>query len=45
LSGLERSFAMARGTGQVRPLEMTKWLDTNYHHLVAELGPEMAIRR
>jgi 5-methyltetrahydropteroyltriglutamate--homocysteine methyltransferase len=30
-------FAMARGTDGVRPLEMTKWFDTNYHYLVPEL--------
>jgi 5-methyltetrahydropteroyltriglutamate--homocysteine methyltransferase len=33
-------FAMARGTDQVAPLEMTKWFDTNYHYLVPELGPK-----
>ncbi|MFG2176884.1 5-methyltetrahydropteroyltriglutamate--homocysteine S-methyltransferase [Streptomyces niveus] len=33
-------FAMARGTQDVAPLEMTKWFDTNYHYLVPELGPE-----
>ena len=36
---LDRYFAMARGTAQVTPLEMTKWFDTNYHYLVPELGP------
>jgi len=36
---LDRYFAMARGTGDVAPLEMTKWFDTNYHYLVPELGP------
>ncbi|HWD23941.1 MAG TPA: 5-methyltetrahydropteroyltriglutamate--homocysteine S-methyltransferase, partial [Acidimicrobiales bacterium] len=39
-------FAMARGasrpSGQVHPLEMTKWFDTNYHYLVPELGPDSA---
>ena len=34
-------FAMARGTDQVAPLEMTKWFDTNYHYLVPELGPDV----
>ena len=39
---LDRYFAMARG-GDVAghpasPLEMTKWFDTNYHHLVPEFG-------
>ncbi|MFJ6938676.1 5-methyltetrahydropteroyltriglutamate--homocysteine S-methyltransferase [Streptomyces sp. NPDC101132] len=33
-------FAMARGTQDVPPLEMTKWFDTNYHYLVPELGPD-----
>ena len=33
----ERYFAMARGTATVRPLEMTKWFDTNYHYLVPEI--------
>jgi 5-methyltetrahydropteroyltriglutamate--homocysteine methyltransferase len=30
-------FALARGTDRQRPLEMTKWFDTNYHYLVPEL--------
>jgi len=30
-------FALARGTADQRPLEMTKWFDTNYHYLVPEL--------
>ncbi|GIL39695.1 5-methyltetrahydropteroyltriglutamate--homocysteine S-methyltransferase [Roseiterribacter gracilis] len=38
LTGLRRYFAMARGEkGGAAPLEMTKWFDTNYHHLVPEL--------
>ncbi|MFH9727497.1 5-methyltetrahydropteroyltriglutamate--homocysteine S-methyltransferase [Streptomyces sp. NPDC017254] len=37
---LDGYFAMARGTQDVAPLEMTKWFDTNYHYLVAELGPD-----
>ncbi|NUT29504.1 MAG: 5-methyltetrahydropteroyltriglutamate--homocysteine S-methyltransferase [Streptomyces sp.] len=37
---LDGYFAMARGTKDVAPLEMTKWFDTNYHYLVPELGPE-----
>ena len=32
-------FAMARGNAAQRPLEMTKWFDTNYHYLVPELEP------
>ncbi|MDO0937619.1 5-methyltetrahydropteroyltriglutamate--homocysteine S-methyltransferase [Streptomyces sp. DG2A-72] len=38
---LDGYFAMARGTQDVAPLEMTKWFDTNYHYLVPELGPDM----
>ncbi|MGW1963874.1 5-methyltetrahydropteroyltriglutamate--homocysteine S-methyltransferase [Streptomyces sp. NPDC001935] len=38
---LEGYFAMARGTQDVAPLEMTKWFDTNYHYLVPELGPDV----
>lgn len=30
-------FALARGTAERSPLEMTKWFDTNYHYLVPEL--------
>ncbi|WP_329545152.1 5-methyltetrahydropteroyltriglutamate--homocysteine S-methyltransferase [Streptomyces sp. NBC_01356] len=40
LDALDGYFAMARGTQDVAPLEMTKWFDTNYHHLVPELGPD-----
>ncbi|MFD0147103.1 MULTISPECIES: 5-methyltetrahydropteroyltriglutamate--homocysteine S-methyltransferase [unclassified Streptomyces] len=36
---LDGYFAMARGTQEAAPLEMTKWFDTNYHYLVPELGP------
>jgi len=39
---LDRYFAMARGTADAPPLEMTKWFDTNYHYLVPELGPDTA---
>ena len=39
---LDSYFAMARGTsvdGQaLAPLALTKWFDTNYHHLVPEIG-------
>ena len=35
---LDGYFAMARGTQEVAPLEMTKWFDTNYHYLVPELS-------
>ena len=33
-------FTLARGEGEHRPLEMTKWFDSNYHYLVPEIGPE-----
>ncbi|MGD9571441.1 MAG: 5-methyltetrahydropteroyltriglutamate--homocysteine S-methyltransferase [Thermoleophilia bacterium] len=42
--GLDAYFAMARGREGVRPLEMTKWLDTNYHYLVPELHDGQAFR-
>lgn len=38
LSGLDRYFAMARGTEGIPALEMTKWFDTNYHYLVPEIN-------
>jgi 5-methyltetrahydropteroyltriglutamate--homocysteine methyltransferase len=38
-AGLAGYFALARGTESERPLEMTKWFDTNYHYLVPELEP------
>ncbi|MFI0897374.1 5-methyltetrahydropteroyltriglutamate--homocysteine S-methyltransferase [Streptomyces sp. NPDC020983] len=41
---LDGYFAMARGTQEVAPLEMTKWFDTNYHYLVPELGPGTEFR-
>ncbi len=31
-------FVLARGDATRRPLEMTKWFDTNYHYLVPELA-------
>ncbi|WOX13498.1 5-methyltetrahydropteroyltriglutamate--homocysteine S-methyltransferase [Streptomyces sp. N50] len=40
LDALDGYFAMARGTQDVAPLEMTKWFDTNYHYLVPELRPD-----
>jgi 5-methyltetrahydropteroyltriglutamate--homocysteine methyltransferase len=36
---VDRYFALARGTDDIAPLEMTKWFDTNYHYLVPEIGP------
>ncbi|MET8678704.1 5-methyltetrahydropteroyltriglutamate--homocysteine S-methyltransferase [Streptomyces sp. NPDC004647] len=40
LGELDTYFAMARGTSEVPPLEMTKWFDTNYHYLVPELSQD-----
>jgi 5-methyltetrahydropteroyltriglutamate--homocysteine methyltransferase len=37
---LDRYFAAARGTGEIQPLGMTKWFDTNYHYIVPEIGPD-----
>ncbi|NBE97483.1 5-methyltetrahydropteroyltriglutamate--homocysteine S-methyltransferase [Nonomuraea sp. KC401] len=37
-------FAMARGTGEVAPLRMTKWFDTNYHYIVPEIGPDTVFK-
>lgn len=34
---LDGYFRLARGDDSARPLEMTKWFDTNYHYLVPEL--------
>jgi 5-methyltetrahydropteroyltriglutamate--homocysteine methyltransferase len=36
-------FAMARGTAATPPLRMTKWFNTNYHYLVPEIGPALAL--
>ncbi|MEU1973595.1 5-methyltetrahydropteroyltriglutamate--homocysteine S-methyltransferase [Microbacterium sp. NPDC019599] len=38
--GLKAAFTAARGEGDLAPLELTKWFDTNYHYLVPEIGPE-----
>jgi 5-methyltetrahydropteroyltriglutamate--homocysteine methyltransferase len=37
-------FALARGTDDVAPLDMTKWFNTNYHYLVPEFEPGMTFR-
>ncbi len=34
---LRRHFLACRGDADTTPLEMTKWLDTNYHYLVPEI--------
>jgi 5-methyltetrahydropteroyltriglutamate--homocysteine methyltransferase len=41
LTGLERTFAMARGLPGIAALEMTKWFDTNYHYLVPEIEADV----
>ena len=45
---LDRYFAMAHGGDikgrPVAPLDLTKWFDTNYHHLVPEIGPKTDFR-
>src|SRR5699024_4109989 len=33
-------YQMARGDSSVKPMEMSKWFDTNYHYLVPELEPQ-----
>lgn len=35
-------FTIARGEGDLAPLEMTKWFDSNYHYLVPEIGADTA---
>lgn len=37
-------FTLARGRGELAPLEMTKWFDSNYHYLVPEIGPDTPLR-
>ncbi len=37
-ASLNDYFVLARGDASRRPLEMTKWFDTNYHYLVPELA-------
>ena len=41
---IDTYFAMARGTGTVPAMEMTKWFDTNYHYLVPEFEAGMKLR-
>jgi 5-methyltetrahydropteroyltriglutamate--homocysteine methyltransferase len=37
-------FAMARGTDEIPPMDMTKWFDTNYHFIVPEFETGMKFR-
>ncbi|MPY89022.1 MAG: 5-methyltetrahydropteroyltriglutamate--homocysteine S-methyltransferase [Luteitalea sp.] len=41
---LDAYFALARGTENAPAMEMTKWFDTNYHYLVAELAADQSFR-
>ncbi|NPC92291.1 5-methyltetrahydropteroyltriglutamate--homocysteine S-methyltransferase [Bacillus sp. WMMC1349] len=41
---LDTYFAMARGTKNAVPCEMTKWFNTNYHYLVPEFEKSMEFR-
>lgn len=49
LSDLDLYFAMARGwqdgDKQVAAMEMTKWLDTNYHYIVPEISENQVFTR
>ncbi len=40
----DRYFAMARGTGGITAMEMTKWFNTNYHYIVPELDDGIFFR-
>ena len=44
LSKLDIYFAMARGKAELKPLQLKKWFDTNYHYLVPELEDIKAIK-
>jgi 5-methyltetrahydropteroyltriglutamate--homocysteine methyltransferase len=41
---LDTTFAMARGREGAAAMEMTKWYDTNYHHIVPELRSDTTFR-
>ncbi len=41
---LERYFAMARGNESSPAMEMTKWMNTNYHYIVPELSAETVFK-
>ena len=46
--GLDEYFAMARGarskSGNIKPLSMLKWFNTNYHYLVPEFSRGMRFK-
>jgi len=43
LAGHDAYFAAARGRDGLRPQEVTKWFDTNYHYLVPELPDQFSL--
>jgi 5-methyltetrahydropteroyltriglutamate--homocysteine methyltransferase len=42
-TGLDIHFSIIRGNTTLPVMEMIKWLDTNYHYIVFELGLEVKI--
>jgi 5-methyltetrahydropteroyltriglutamate--homocysteine methyltransferase len=38
------AFALARGTADTPPMDMTKWFNTNYHYIVPEFEPGQSFR-
>jgi 5-methyltetrahydropteroyltriglutamate--homocysteine methyltransferase len=42
--GPAAAFALARGTAEAPPMDMTKWFDTNYHYIVPEFEPGQTFR-
>lgn len=40
---LKAQFTIARGEGDRAALSLMKWLDSNYHYLVPEIGPDTEI--
>ena len=42
--GLDEYFTLARSAQNQPAMEMTKWLDTNYHYIVPEFHPDTAFR-
>lgn len=41
---IETYFNMARGKGELCAMEMTKWLDTNYHYIVPEFEVDQTFK-
>jgi 5-methyltetrahydropteroyltriglutamate--homocysteine methyltransferase len=44
VTDLDLGFRVARGHGSAAASEMTKWFDTNYHHIVPEFSAETTFR-